>query len=166
MGLWTGVRCHKFLRQQITFELASRSSNCCLLFNFSSASFIRQLSWWYKSVVKEDCNFSNFGTEAFLVSCYLGHRFCTRCLTGEIHSTGDDKNQMILALFRRWSSKSAKSSTERLIIDSRQGACLNVGYKAAKKKKQTKTKTLAKITFPWPSVRCLYPIASCSVSVG
>ena len=47
----------------------------------------KQLSWWYKSVVKEDCNFSNFGTEAFLVSCYLGHRFCTRCLTGEIHST-------------------------------------------------------------------------------
>ena len=65
----------------------SRSSNYCLLVNFSSAGFIRQLSWWYKSVVKEDCNFSNFGTEAFLVSCYLGHRFCTRCLTGEIHST-------------------------------------------------------------------------------
>ena len=57
---------------QFTFELASRSSSCCLLFNFSSASFIRQLSWWYKSVVKEDCNFSNFGTEAFLVSCYTG----------------------------------------------------------------------------------------------
>ena len=69
------------------FWEASRSSNCCLLFNFSSASFIRQLSWWYKSVVKEDCSFSNFGTEAFPVSCYLGHRFCTRCITGEIHST-------------------------------------------------------------------------------
>ena len=41
------------------------------------------ISW---SVVKEDCNFSNFGTEAFLISCYLGHRFCTRFLTGEIHS--------------------------------------------------------------------------------
>ena len=89
MGLWTGARCHKFLCWQITFELASRSSNnyCCLLFNFSSASFIRQLSWWYKSVVKEDCSFSNFGTEAFPVSCYLGNRFCTRCITGEIHST-------------------------------------------------------------------------------
>ena len=47
---------------------------------------------------------------------------------------GDDKNKMILALFRRWSSKSSKSSTERLIIDSFQGACLNVGCKAAKKK--------------------------------
>ena len=123
----------------------SRSSNCCLLFNFSSASFIRQLSWWYKSVVKEDCNFSNFGTEAFLVSCSLGHLFCTR---NPLH--GDDKNQMILALLRRWSSKSSKSSTERLIVDSFQGACLNVGYMTAKKKKP-----LAKITFPWSSVRCL-----------
>ena len=27
-----------------------------------------------ESVVKEDCNFSNFGTKAFLVSCFLGHR--------------------------------------------------------------------------------------------
>ena len=36
---------------------------------------------------KEDCNFS----EAFLLSCYLGHRFCTRCLTGEIHSTAMTK---------------------------------------------------------------------------
>ena len=92
MGLWTGARCHKFLRKQITFELAWRSSNsenCCLLFNFSSASFIRQLSWWYESVVNEDCNFSNFETEAFLVysCCFIGHRFCTRCLTGEIQST-------------------------------------------------------------------------------
>ena len=70
----------------ITLIGALRSSNCSLLFYFSSASFIRQLSRWYKSVVREDCNFSNFGTEAFLLSCYLRHRFCTRCLTGEIHS--------------------------------------------------------------------------------
>ena len=74
---------------------------------------------------------------------------------------GDDKNHMILALFRRWSSKSFKSSTERLIVDSFQGACLNVGCMTEKKKK-----TLPKITFPWSSVRCLCPIASCSVSVG
>ena len=32
---------------------------------------------------KKDCNLSNFATKAFLVSCYLEHRF----LTGEIHST-------------------------------------------------------------------------------
>ena len=105
----------------------SRSSNCCLLFNFSGASFIRQLSCWYKSVVKEDCDFSRFlGTEAFLVSCYLGHRFCTRCLTGEIHSTVMTKIKWGLALFRRWSSKSSKSSTERLILDSFRSACLHV----------------------------------------
>ena len=46
---------------------------------------------------------------------------------------GDYKNHMILALFRRWSSKSFKSSTERLIVDSFQGACLNVGRMTAKK---------------------------------
>ena len=51
---------------------------------------------------------------------------------------GDDKNQMILALFRRWSSKSSKSSTEGLIVDSFQGACLNVGYMTAKKKNTRK----------------------------
>ena len=67
------------------FWVSSRSSNCSLLFNFSSASFIRQLSWWCESAVEEDCNFSNFGNKAFLVSCYLGHRFCKRCLTEELH---------------------------------------------------------------------------------
>ena len=51
---------------------------------------------------------------------------------------GDDKNHMILALFRRWSSKSFKSSTERLIVDSFQGACLNVGCMTAKKKNTRK----------------------------
>ena len=51
---------------------------------------------------------------------------------------GDDKNHMILALFRRWSSKSFKSSTERLIVDSFQGACLNVGCMTAKKKNTPK----------------------------
>ena len=115
-----------------TFELASQSSNCFLLVNFSSATFIRQLSWWCESVVEEDCNFSNFGNKEFLVSCYLGHRFCTRCLTGEIH--GDDKTQiMILALFRRWSSKSPKSSTERLIVYSFRSACLHVECMTANK---------------------------------
>ena len=49
---------------------------------------------------------------------------------------GDDKNQMIMALSRRWSSKSSKSSTERLIVDSFQGPCLNVGCMTAKKKKK------------------------------
>ena len=111
-------------------QIASRSSNCSLLFNFSRASFIRHLSWWYESVVKEDWNFSNFGNKAFLVSCYLGHRFCTRCLIGEIHWNplhGDDKNQiMILARFRRWSSKSSKSSTERFIVGSFRSVCLHV----------------------------------------
>ena len=154
MGLWTGARCRKFLCQQITVELASRSSNCCLLFNFSSASFIRQLSWWYKSVIKEDCNFS----EAFLLSCYLGSLL--HAVRNPLH--GDDKNQIILALFRRWSSKSFKSSTERLIVDSFQGACLNVGCMTAKKNKNKHSQR----TFPWSSVRCLCPIASCSVSVG
>ena len=75
---------------------------------------------------------------------------------------GDDKNQMILALFRPWSSKSSKSSTELgLIVHSFQGACLNVGYTTAKKQNKHSQRT-----FPWSSVRCLCPIASCSVSVG
>ena len=67
---------------------------------------------------------------------------------------------------RRWeepitTTNSSKSSAERLIVDSFQGACLNVGFMTAKKKK-----TVAKITLPWSSVRCLCPIASYSVLVG
>ena len=49
---------------KITFELALQSSNCSVLFNFSSASFY-QASLTVIQVVKEDCN---FGTKAFLVS--------------------------------------------------------------------------------------------------
>ena len=63
---------------------------------------------------------------------------------------GDDKNQMILVLFRRWSSKSSKSSTERLIVDSFQGACLNVGYMTAKKKKNTRKDNLSVILSSLP----------------
>ena len=58
---------------------------------------------------------------------------------------GDDKNQMILALFRRWSSKSSKSPTKRLIVDSFLGACLNVGCMAAKKKRNTRKDNLSVI---------------------
>ena len=132
---------------------------------FKCQFYQAELSWWYKSVVKEDCNFSNFGTEAFLVSWYLGHRFCTRFFNWRNPLHGDDKNQMILALFRRWSSKSwksSKSSTERLIVDSFQGACLNLGCMTAKKK--TNKNKHSQRTFPWSSVRCLCPISSCSVS--
>ena len=51
---------------------------------------------------------------------------------------------------RRWeepvtTTNSSKSSAERLIVDSFQGACLNVGFMTAKKKKK---KTVAKITLP------------------
>ena len=63
------------------FQLASQSrssSNCSVLFNFRSASFY-QATLMVIQVVKEDCN---FGTKAFLVSCYLGQGhpttvFCT-----------------------------------------------------------------------------------------
>ena len=53
---------------------------------------------------------------------------------------GDDKNQ----------TKSSKSFTECLMVDSFRSACLHVGCMTAKKKK-----TLVKITFQWSSVRCL-----------
>ena len=50
---------------------------------------------------------------------------------------GDDNNQMILALFWRWSSKSSKSSTERLVVDSFRSACLHVKCMTPKKNKKT-----------------------------
>ena len=75
---------------KITFELALQSSNCSVLFNFSSASFY-QATLMVIQVVKEDCN---FGTKAFLVSCFYGHRFCTRCFSWRNPLHGDDKNPM------------------------------------------------------------------------
>ena len=94
----------------INFELPSLSSNCFVLFNFSSTSFY-QATLKVIQFVKED---SNFGSKAFLVICYFGHRFCTRCLSWRNPLHGDDKNPMILALFLRRPPKSSKSSTERL----------------------------------------------------
>ena len=118
------------------------------------------ISW---SVVKEDCNFSNFGTEAFLVSCYLGHRFCTRCLTGEIHSTAMTKindpgtfSALIIEKFQ---------VVHRTLNRRHFSRCLLKCGTYDGKKNKNKNKHSQR-TFPWSSVRCLCPIASCSVSVG
>ena len=73
---------------KITFELALQSSKCSVLFNFSSASFY-QATLMVIQVVKEDCN---SGTKAFLVSCFYGHRFCTRCFSWRNPLHGVDEN--------------------------------------------------------------------------
>ena len=56
---------------------------------------------------------------------------------------------------RRWeepitTTNSSKSSAERLIVDSCQGACLNVGFMTAKKKKNSRKDNLTVILSSLP----------------
>ena len=101
------------------------------------------ISW---SVVKEDCNFSNFGTEAFLVSCYLGHRFCTRCLsTPRWWQKSNDPGTFSALIIEKFQIVH-RTLNRRLF----QGACLNVGFMTAKEKQNTRKDNLSVILSSLP----------------
>ena len=60
---------------------------------------------------KGDCNFSSFGAKAFLFSRYLGHRFCTRCLTGGLNGLLSSTSSNFI--FSRWYTRLTEYYTFR-----------------------------------------------------
>ena len=157
MGLWTGAWCHKFFRYTVEQLFCSVPLFKCqfyqaIIMAIQVSSFV---SW------KKDCNLSNFATEAFLVSCYLGHRFLARGAklaksTPRWWQKSNDPGPFSALIIRKF--QIVHRTLNRRLFSK---CILTCGMCDGEKKKK-----LAKITFQWSSVRCLCPIASCSVSVG